>query len=86
MEQQKGSVAGLRHRRTLGNTWRSCRTGQRRRSGEPPSREGDHNIFGRDLGAVKEKLEAEAATAAVAATSTDTINVAIMKPPTPVSF
>ena len=59
MEQQKGSVAGLRHRRTLGNTWRSCRTGQRRRSGEPPSREGDHNIFGRDLGAVKEKLEAE---------------------------
>merc|ERR1711970_761896 len=33
MEQQKGSVAGLRHRRTLGNTWRSCKTGQRRRSG-----------------------------------------------------
>ena len=52
-------MSGLRHRRTRGNTWRSCRTEQRRRSGEPPGKRENLNIFGRDLGAVKEKLEAE---------------------------
>ena len=52
-------MAGLRPRRTRGSTWRSCRTEQRRRSGEPPGKRGNHDIFGRDLGAVKEKLEAE---------------------------
>ena len=54
-------MAGLRPRRTPGNTWLSCRTGRRRRSGEQSGfRLGAClNVFGSDLGAVKEKLEAE---------------------------
>ena len=53
-------MAGLRHRRTRENTWQSCRTERKRKSGEASLvKEGKHNFFARDLGAVKEKLEAE---------------------------
>ena len=55
-------MAGLRHRRTRVNTSQSCRTEQKRRSGKNPpekKRANKLDVFGRDLGAVKEKLEAE---------------------------
>ena len=48
----------MRLRRTRGNTSQSCRTEQKRRSGEN-LRANKLDVFGRDLGAVKEKLEAE---------------------------
>ena len=53
-------MAGLRPRKTRENTSQSCRTEQKRKSGEvSQAKERNHNFFGRDLGAVKEKLEAE---------------------------